>query len=224
MQIVPAVTTPITAEQARVLLVAAMPGIDRETGTLLHALVWLETARGQLQNGNAGNITASDKWGGGAWRPPWYTVDASSPQHMIDLHAAMLKGKAPSAFRAYGSTLEGFQDFARVLRAQFASVVAAAGTGDAGAFVHALHDSGYSDGYTQAVVPHMTSLQHELAPLWAGFPPSPHAGGGNSITFGGVAIELGVAVMAGLILMAHKEHREDTRRANRRARRQGWLK
>lgn len=220
MQIVPTVITPITGDLARTLLVAAMPGVDRNTGTLLHALVWLETARGQLRNGNAGNITASDKWGGSAWRPPWYTVDESSPQHMIDLHAAMLKGKAPSAFRAYSSPLEGFQDFARVLRAQFAPVLTAAASGDAGAFVHALHDTGYSEGYTQAVVPHMTSLQHELAPLWAGFPPPVNA----PAAFGAVALELGVAVMAGLILMAHKEHRDDVRRANKRARRQGWLK
>ncbi|HXI60694.1 MAG TPA: hypothetical protein VNO55_31750 [Polyangia bacterium] len=217
MQIVPAVTTPITAEQARVLLVAAMPGIDRNTGTLLHALVWLETARGQLQNGNAGNITASDKWGGSAWRPPWYTVDASSPAHMLELHAQMLKGKAPSAFRAYGSALEGFQDFARVLRAQFAPVLTAAATGDAGAFVHALHDTGYSDGYTQAVVPHMTSLQHELAPLWQSFPPPAGGAGAGAFAFlKEVGVEVAVAIVATVVL-SHINKPKPKRRRRRLA-------
>lgn len=213
MQIVPAVTTPVSAEQARVHLVAAMPGIDRDTGTLLLALIWIETAGGHLQNFNAGNITANDRWPGGAWRPPWFVVDANSPPIMQHLHEAMLHGKAPSAFRAYGSMLEGFQDFVRVLQRQFASVLEAAKSGDAAAFVRALHDSGYSHDYTPAHVPNMIHLQQQLAPQFAGFPPGQSTA---KLAFGlvaGVASEVVVAIIAAVAL----DHWDKNRRRRRAA-------
>jgi len=224
MQIVPAVSTPITAEQARVALVAAMPGIDRETGTLLLALVWIETARGHLMNNNAGNITASDKWPGDAWRPPWFDLSTATTPHLLELHEKMLHGQAPSAFRAYPSLLAGFQDFARVLQHQFKSVLEAARTGDARAFVTALHDSGYSRDYSPAHVPSMTSLQAELGSQFEGFPTARQVANAAPSFFADVALNVGVAVMAGLIIAAHNERKRDTRRANRRARREGWLR
>lgn len=224
MQIVPAVATPITAEQARVALVAAMPGIDRETGSLLLALVWIETARGHLMNWNAGNITAGPKWEGAAWRPPWFELNEASTPKLVELHERMLHGTAPSAFRAYGSLLEGFQDFARVLRSQFASVLTAAGTGDARTFVQALHDSGYSRDYSPAHVPNMTALQAELGQQFAGFPSHAQVTNAGPHFLADVAINVGVAVMAGLIIAAHNEHKRNSRRANRRARREGWLR
>lgn len=224
MQIVPAVSTPITAEQAKVALVAAMPGIDRETGTLLLSLVWIETARGHLMNNNAGNITAGAQWPGDAWRPPWFDLSTATTPHLVELHEKMLHGQAPSAFRAYGSLLAGLQDFARVLQHQFKSVLEAAKTGDARAFVTALHDSGYSRDYSPAHVPGMTSLQAELAPQFAGFPSARQVSNQAPSFFADVALNVGVAVMAGLIIAAHNEHKRDSRRANRRARREGWLR
>jgi len=224
MQIVPAVSTPITAEQATVALVAAMPGIDRETGTLLLSLVWIETARGHLMNFNAGNITASDKWPGNAWRPPWFELSTANTPHLLELHEKMLHGQAPSAFRAYGSLLEGFQDFAHVLRAQFKSVLEAARSGDARAFVTALHDSGYSRDYSPAHVPSMTSLQAELGPHFASFPSAAQVSNAAPSFFANIALDVGVAVMAGLIIASRNEHKRNSRRANRRARREGWLK
>jgi hypothetical protein len=226
MQIVPAVATPITAEQARVALVAAMPGIDRESGALLLALVWIETARGHLMNYNAGNITAGPQWPGNAWRPPWFEVNAETAlhPHLIELHEKMLHGQAPSAFRAYGSLLEGFQDFAHVLQHQFKSVLDAAKTGDARAFVAALHDSGYSRDYSPAHVPSMTALQSELGQQFAGFPSAKQVSNAAPSFFANVALDVGIAVMAGLVIAAHNEHKRDSRRANRRARREGWLK
>lgn len=212
MQIVPAVTTPVSADQARVYLVAAMPGIDRDTGTLLLALIWIETAGGHLQNFNAGNITANDHWPGAAWRPPWFSLSTSATPHLVALHEAMLHGKAPSAFRAYGSMLEGFQDFARVLRSQFPSVLEAAASGDAAAFVRALHDSGYSHDYTPAHVPGMVHLQQQLAPQFAGFPPGKSAA---KLTFGivgGIAAEVIVAIIAAKALQHWDKGR---RRASR---------
>jgi hypothetical protein len=226
MQIVPAVSTPITAEQARVALVAAMPGIDRETGTLLLALVWIETARGHLMNHNAGNITAGPQWPGNAWRPPWFEVTAETAlhPHLIELHEKMLHGQAPSAFRAYGSLLEGFQDFGHVLRNQFKSVLEAAKTGDARAFVAALHDSGYSRDYSPAHVPSMTQLQAELGQQFAGFPSAAQVSNAAPSFFANIALDVGIAVMAGLVIASHNEHKRNSRRANRRARREGWLR
>ncbi len=217
MQIVPAVATPITAEQARVALVAAMPGIDRETGSLLLALVWIETARGHLMNWNAGNITAGPRWEGAAWRPPWFEVSEGSSPKLIELHERMLRGTAPSAFRAYSSLLEGFQDFARVLRSTFPTVIAAAGTGDARAFVQALHDSGYSRDYSPAHVPNMTALQAELGQQFAGFPSHAQVSNAAPSFLANLTLDVGIAVVAGLIISHHNE-----RRRRRRARRKGW--
>lgn len=217
MQIVPAVSTPITAEQARVALVAAMPGIDRESGTLLLALVWIETARGHLMNWNAGNITAGAQWSGDAWRPPWFELNADTllHPHLVELHEKMLHGQAPSAFRAYGSLVEGFQDFARVLARQFKSVLAAAKTGDARAFVTALHDSGYSRDYSAAHVPSMTQLQGELAPQFAGFPSAAQVANTAPAFLANLTLDVGIAVVAGLIISAHNK-RTPRRRARRR--------
>lgn len=214
MRIVPAVPTPITPEQARVALVAAMPGIDRESGGLLLALVWIETARGHLQNWNAGNITAGPQWQGDAWRPPWFEVTAETALHpkLIELHQKMLHGEAPSAFRAYGSLLEGFQDFARVLRAQFPSVLAAARTGDARAFVQALHDSGYSRDYSPAHVPTMTALQAELGQQFAGFPSAAQVTNAAPGFLAGITLDVGIAVVAGLIISAHNDRKRHRRR------------
>lgn len=224
MQIVPAVSTPITAEQAKVALVAAMPGIDRETGTLLLALIWIETARGHLMNNNAGNISAGPQWPGDAWRPPWFEVTPASSAHLVELHDRMLHGQAPSAFRSYGSQLAGFQDFAHVLQHQFKSVLEAARTGDARAFVTALHDSGYSKDYSPAHVPTMTALQAELGPQFESFPTARQVANAAPSFLANITLEVGVAVMAGLIIASHNEHKRNSRRANRRARREGWLR
>lgn len=214
MRIVPAVPTPITPEQARVALVAAMPGIDRESGGLLLALVWIETARGHLQNWNAGNISAGPQWPGDAWRPPWFEVTAETALHpnLIALHQKMLHGEAPSAFRAYGSLLEGFQDFARVLRTTFPSVLTAARTGDARAFVAALHDSGYSRDYSPAHVPTMTALQAELGQQFAGFPSAAQVTNAAPGFLAGITLDVGIAVVAGLIISAHNDRKRHRRR------------
>lgn len=216
MQIVPAVPTPITAEQARVALVAAMPGIDRETGALLLALIWIETARGNLKNFNAGNISAGPQWPGNAWRPPWFDLaTAAISPRLLDLHDRMLHGTAPSAFRAYDSLLAGFQDFVHVLKAVFPTVLTAARTGDARTFVQALHDSGYSKDYSPAHVPGMTALQAELGQQFAGFPSAAQVSNAGPSFLANITIELGVAVLAGVIISAHNDRK-------RRARGKRW--
>ena len=188
MQVVAAVSTPISAEHARDALVAAMPGIDRESAALLLSLIWVETGRGNLQNWNAGNITAGPQWTGMAWRPPWFEDThgtwAGNPK-LTDLHDRMLAGTAPSAFRAYNSATEGFADFVRVLHNNFASVLDAARSGDPATFVQALHDSGYSRDYTAAHIPTFTSLRAMFAPLVVHLPEGAgvEAGIGGALAF-----------------------------------------
>jgi len=200
MHVVPAVATPISAEHARDALRASMPGIDRESAALLLALIWVETARGTgCFNWNVGNLTASDKWGGGAWRPPWFAP--SSDPHLNDLHTRMLAGQAPSAFRAYDSLPDGFADFARVLKSTFPTVLKAAATGDAAAFVSALHDSRYSTDYNARHIPTFRDLAAHFAELVASFPAGAIAAGGSAL------VALGVL----LIWASRRRHRHHRR-------------
>jgi hypothetical protein len=202
MHVVSAVATPISAEHARDALRASMPGIDRESAALLLALIWVETARGTgCFNWNVGNITASDAWGGGAWRPPWF--DNVSTPRLAELHARMLAGQAPSAFRAYDSLPDGFADFVRTLQHSFPSVLHAAATGDAAAFVAALHDSRYSTDYTAAHIPTFRELAAHFAELVASFPAGTVAAGA-----GGALVVVGIL----LIWASRRRHRRHHRR------------
>lgn len=186
----PATRTPVTAERARDALLSVLPGLSRQAATLLLALVWVETGRGNVINNNPGNFSAGASWSGEAWRPPWY-LDTSHPQH-----ARMLAGQAPSAFRSYPTLAAGFEDFAVGLVRTFPTVLAAAATGDPAAFVRALHDSGYSRDYTAAHIGTFSALQHELAPIVASLPASSSAVGG-----------LGLALGALLLLVAIKRQK-----------------
>jgi hypothetical protein len=204
MIVVPAVRTPLSAERARDALLAALPGLDRETAALLLALVWVETGRGGLMNNNAGNISAGPSSAGTVWRPPWFEVTpqmAAKPDLML-LHARMLKGEAPSAFRAYSSPAEGFADFARLLRGTFSSVLAAAGTGDPASMVRALHDSGYSKDYGPRHIGTFAELRSLFLPLVAQLP-----AGASSAAGAGV----GLAIAAGLGLYALNRKRRKRR-------------
>ena len=203
MHVVPAVATQISAEHARDALRASMPGIDRESAALLLALIWVETGSGvHCYNNNVGNITASDAWSGGAWRPPWF--EPSSDPHLNDLHTRMLAGQAPSAFRAYDSLTDGFADFVRTLKSTFPTVLTAAATGDPAAFVSALHDSRYSTDYNAAHIPTFRDLAAHFASLVASFP-----GGAGGVVAGGSAI---VALGVLLILASRRRRRHHRHR------------
>lgn len=194
MVIVPTVSTPISAEHARDALLAASPGLDRESAALLLALIWIETGRGHLLNHNAGNITASASWPGAAWRPPWFSPEQTDPR-MAALHEKMIAGQAPSAFRAYNSASEGFADFVRVLKSQFKSVLEAAASGDPADFVKALHDSRYSTDYNASHIGPIASLRDLFVPLVAHLPASSSAGAG---------VGLAVVAALGLYLLTRK--------------------
>lgn len=150
MQIVPRVNTPLTKAAAFLGLLRAAPTITRETAGLLLALIWLETGRGQSVYGwNVGNVAAGASWFGSAWRPTWFAEPTeSSSARDRQLHADMLAGKAPSAFRSYPSAESGFDDFVRVLRTSFGAAWDAAGTGDADEFRSALASSRYAPEYS----------------------------------------------------------------------------
>jgi hypothetical protein len=161
-----------------------MPGIDRESAALLLSLFRVETS-GVPMNNSPGNVTASSRWEGDAWRPPWFEPNQTNPK-LAALHDRMLAGEAPSAFRAYSTPAAGFADWARVLKANFASVLAAAQTGDPHAFVRALHDSGYSKDYSAAHFPTFVQLREKFLPLVAHLPAgaSGVAGAGALALFG----------------------------------------
>lgn len=147
---VPATRTPISENDAQrdvtIVLTESLARVPPEPlCTWFMALAWVETAHGQsvVQN-NLGNVTAGASWSGDYWRPPWYPEPP--PEKYKELHARMLAGQAPRAFRAYPTSLDGWKDFAReFLRRK--SLVQAAMADDATAFVRALVDTGYSSDY-----------------------------------------------------------------------------
>jgi hypothetical protein len=154
VNVVPRVTTPLSAADAAVAVVRAyheLFGQDPTKRALVSmlSLVWIETAQGtQVKNNNFGNISASRSFGGDAWRPPWFDFDGGTAitEQNISLHERMLKGQAPEAFRAYPTREAGALDFVRQLRGSFPEVLAAAELGDADAFRVALSQK-YSHDY-----------------------------------------------------------------------------
>jgi len=111
-----------------------------------------------------GNLTAYQGYPK-IWRPDWYDLeeieaipDEARQQKLRGLHAAMLAGKAPSAFRAYDTMTEGMDDFVKRLFADFPEVVEAAETGKASEMVKALSRK-YSADYGSDHVPVFASLQ-----------------------------------------------------------------
>lgn len=174
MIVVPAKRTPLTPEAASRAVLSSWDAVfggapDLETFALIMALVWIETARGtSLMNYNFGNIIASEKYQGKAWRPPWYNppTEATSERNR-HLHEEMLAGRAPSAFRAYDTPEQGSLDFVQQLQRSFPEVVNAASTGDVDAFRRALSQK-YSKDYarnTEAVNRNLASFQTQFREL-----------------------------------------------------------
>jgi S-formylglutathione hydrolase FrmB len=177
---VPRVSTPIALSQVPNHIQAAFQAIGAPiTPTQrqnLAVLVALETAKGSaMMNRNPGNITAGASYGGLAWRPPWFdpAEAAAKGERYVKLHAAMLAGKAPSAFRAYQSLADGFRDFAAVLRRNFPEVLEAAKTADAVRFRDALAQKYSHDYATAEHAKTIAALQAEL-----GLTPAAAAAGG----------------------------------------------
>lgn len=178
MNIVPRENTPLSATEARGFLVPAYVDTfgrapEPQELPLLLALVWIETGRGKsVQNNNPGNLSASEHYDGDAWRPPWFELtDASSPRDR-ELHDQMLKGEAPSAFRAYASAIEGFRDFTDHLKSSFPEVVTAAKTGDAEQLRLALSKKYSKDYQNPKSTVTLAALQKEFGGAPKALPPS----------------------------------------------------
>ena len=175
MLVVPRTRTPLPFAALKPLVRAAFEAEGRTLSDLaavnLTALVAVETARGSaIQNGNVGNISASERYEGRVWRPPWYD-DESHPEH-----ARMLAGQAPSAFRAYYTNEDGARDFARLLlSSRYAPLMRAADQPDADTFRRALLDS-YSPDYGPSSTRTFAQLQAELGLTSSVTPPVRLAG------------------------------------------------
>lgn len=152
---VPSQKTPISLTDAAGLLVPALEKRlhrqpYRQMAKMFLAQLWNETARGLSSIGHAlGNIMAAGftngvehfVWSGDYWRPPWFR-DVTHP-----LHADMLAGKAPSAFRAYASHALAMDDYANtVLGQKYHELAKAAETGDPLIFAKAVSSTGYTYG------------------------------------------------------------------------------
>ena len=169
MHEVPRIRTPISESLAASSLVGALAANGehphQREAQLLLAQIWLETGRGSsCNNFNVGNITASDRYDGGAFRPAWFTVSAASSSQMKHLHELMLKGQAPRAFRAYATLEAGMGDYVHQLNTTFQSIVAAARTGDALATATAIKTSRYTPDIEPAsVAKTLDSIAKEFA-------------------------------------------------------------
>jgi hypothetical protein len=134
--------------------------LGRNLCTYLLALSAVETAHWQSMIGwNVGNVSckASDAYD--YWRPPWYPDD-HEPQYSA-LHAQMVAGKAPRAFRAYASLASGVDAFVyEVMRRK--ELVIAMQSGDATKVVHALNATNYSKDYQSSHVPTFEKLRVEF--------------------------------------------------------------
>lgn len=128
MIVVPRKNTPLTMEQIKTAVANTWDGdLSQNELANLSALVAIETGRGKsVQNHSPGNVTAAQSYPGMVWRPPWFELTPSSSDRDIRLHELMLKGQAPSAFRAYNSFQEGFADWRKMLEKSFPEVLAAA--------------------------------------------------------------------------------------------------
>lgn len=152
MNVVPRTRTPIPLDDIPRAISLGFASIGKPLSPVQRAnlavLVAIETGQGaSAQNHNLGNITASESYSGDAWRPPWFdAAEAAGNEKHERLHAAMLEGRAPKAFRAYPSREEGARDFARTIVRDFPEVFAAADARDPDAFRRALGKA-YSRDY-----------------------------------------------------------------------------
>lgn len=142
---------------------------DRETATLLLALLFLEHDHGRaVIEHNWGNVSTKAGPDVDYWLPPWVDLekvearDDDDPRkaRYLQLHQAMLDGKAPSAFRAFRDDESGLAVFFGTVAP---SMYAAAATGDPEAFANAYWSSGYCpDQACKDSAPSFKKLQAEI--------------------------------------------------------------
>lgn len=152
--------TPLTRAASAALFVPAYQAVfgekpDRDRAELLIALMWLENANGQsIIQHNWGNLSTVARDNVSFWRPPWFdaaeiaALPATTPaeqarkKNLEALHQRMLDNKAPSAFRAFPDHAQGLAAWLGLLKNR-PSILAAASSGDAVRFAHAIYESKY---------------------------------------------------------------------------------
>ncbi len=123
---------------------------DRDRAELLLALAFLENANGDaIIHFNWGNVSANPNGAADYWRPSWFDLAevqalpaGAEKTRLLDVHQRMLDGKAPSAFLALPSHAAGLQRWLDEL-ARRPSLLAAASSGDAGAFAREIFATRY---------------------------------------------------------------------------------
>lgn len=206
-----ALKTPHTLDEVWEALAKAAPDWTVREREYAAALVWVETARGKsVIRDNVGNLMAAGfvngrevfSWKNNYWRPSWFADESSQ------LHAKMLKGEAPSAFRAYSDFTAGMSSFVALLnRDRYAPLKVAANSDDPLAYALALSSSGYSRDYNKAHAPTFRSI---VAEIRAAFPteaigvvPSPTISPSKAPA---LALALGVAALGvGVVLYASRK-------------------
>lgn len=190
--VVPAVATPMTFEEVAPAFGDAYEKVTgeplpRTLGESFLILSAVETGRWKsLKNYNFGNITPGSTWDGDVWRPPWFAPPtADTSKRYRELHEAMLKGQAPSAFRAYDTPEAGAFDYIAFLlnedggnQPDYSRVIQAMRVGDDKGIVDALHATGYSKDYGPKHYPTFESLRREVNSINLSFSDSEPPRGG----------------------------------------------
>lgn len=106
--------TPAGAGPVSRIIARLRPDANCQTARLMHAHLWFESGNGlSIFNNNPGNLMAGHivngqevfNWSGDYRRPKWY-ADTSHP-----IHALMMAGREPSAFRAYPTLEDGLSAY-----------------------------------------------------------------------------------------------------------------
>lgn len=210
MQIIPTRFEPLSpGETARELFrVFSLPGRPAPGALvrILCALIWHET-NGHPPGYGIGNVSAAgfingievSRWTGLAWRPPWFSEpDENSSERNRTLHAEMMAGHEPSAFRAFSSLAEGLQNWRDLMARRFPTMLEAAARGDLSGFARQYRDSGYcgncEPGASEAAFRRRLVELDQLGAFRDIPSQGPIMGGG-----GGLAAVAGVLVVVGAV-------------------------
>lgn len=174
---------------------------SRDLAEFLLAQIILETDWSRaMWRFNWGNISAGSSWPGTAWRPSWYTLVPTSSARDRMLHARMLAGQAPNAFRAYSSHDEGARAYVRFLQsANYAPLLSAANTGDPETFAAAVRSTRYCPDCGEGFGRSVQAVRDQIrAAGWLDSLGSPRAPGGSGLATAALVGALAAAAGYGI--------------------------
>lgn len=186
----PRTPTPATMPQIRAALRRSMPEISERTLDYLTAHVAIENGNGRaIVQHNVGNLIATRLESQDYWRPTWFAEPGPDASPTIRrLHAEMLEGRQPSAFRAFGSLEEGLAHFVELVRRERYRPLLEATTPEA--YVAAWHSTGYTPDLDE---PSTLRTFRQLIPDELG--PAPIGPGGSALP-----LLVGVGFLAAVVL------------------------